>query len=129
MYLIFASTSLALPRHSWTLSNHGLLMVLSQADLKIIFDQTLTTIHGYVCGVTKHPSYDSNGIVIDITARTQSWSPFGGDPAFDYTPDKLFKSTDILLARSKIHFEKSSSHLSNSDSNVKKYIATHNLID
>jgi hypothetical protein len=44
-------------------------MVLSQEDLKITLDQTLKTTHIYVCGVTMLPSYDSKGVVIDITAR------------------------------------------------------------
>jgi hypothetical protein len=80
-------------------------MVLSQADLNITFDQTLTTKHGNVCGVTMFPSYDNKGVVIDITARAQCCSPFGGDPAFDYTCDKPLISSNIMSARSKIYFE------------------------
>jgi hypothetical protein len=113
----------------WILSNHGLLMVLSQADLKITFDQTLKTTHGYVCGVTMLPLYDSKGVVIDIKAREKCFSPFGVEPVFDYTPDKPFRSSDILSAQSKIYFAKSSFHQSNSDPNVKQQIATNNLID
>jgi hypothetical protein len=79
-------------------------------------------------GVAMLPSYASKGVVIYITARDQCCTPFRGEPAFDYTPDKPFRSSDILSARSKIYFEKSSFHLSNSDPNVKPHIATHNLI-
>jgi hypothetical protein len=104
-------------------------MVLSQEDLKITFDQTLKTTHLYVCGVTMLQSYDTKGVVINITAREKCCSPFGGEPEFDYTPDKPFRSSDILSARSKIYFAKSNFHLSNSDPNVKQHIATHNLID
>jgi hypothetical protein len=103
-------------------------MVLSQADLKIAFDQTLKNLHGYVCGVTMLPSYDRKGVVLDITEREQCYSPFGGEPAFDYTSDKPFRSSDILSARSEIYFAKSSFHVLNSDPNVKQHIAIHNLI-
>jgi hypothetical protein len=103
-------------------------MVLSQANLNITFDQTLETAHGYVCGVTMLPSYDSKGDAIDFTAREQCCSLFGGEPAFDYTCDKSLKSFNILSARSEIYFEKSSFHLSNGDPNVKKHIVTHTLI-
>jgi hypothetical protein len=74
------------------------------------------------------PSFDSKGVVLDITAREQRCSPFG-EPAFDYTPDKRLRSSDILSARSEICFSKSSFNVSNSDPNVKQHIATHNLID
>jgi hypothetical protein len=113
----------------WTLSNHGLLMVLIPADFKITFDQTLKTTHGYVCGVTMLQYDDSKGDVLDITAREQCCSPFGGEPVLNYTPDKPFRSSDILSARSEIYFAKSSFHLLNSDPNFKQHIATHNLID
>jgi hypothetical protein len=55
----------------WKLSNHGFLMVLSQADLNITFYQTLKTTHGYFCGVNILPSYDSEGVVKDTTAHEQ----------------------------------------------------------
>jgi hypothetical protein len=103
-------------------------MFLSQVDSNITFDQTLKTTHGYVCGATMLLSYDSKGVVIDITARDQCCSPLGGEPAFEYTPDKPIRSSDILSARSESYFAKSSFHLSNSDPNVKQHIATHNLI-
>jgi hypothetical protein len=60
-------------------------MVLSQADLKTKINQTLKTTQVYVWGVTMLPSYDSKGVVIDITVREQCWSPFGGELAFEYT--------------------------------------------
>jgi hypothetical protein len=75
------------------------------------------------------PSYASKGVAIDITAREQCCSPFGGKTAFGYTPDKLFRSSDILSGQSEIYFAKSNFHLSNSDPNVKQHIATHKLID
>jgi hypothetical protein len=88
----------------WTQSNHGLLMVRNQADLKITFDQTLKTTHGYVCGVTMLPSYASKGVVIDIIAPEHCCSPFGGDPLFYDTPDKPFRTSDILSARSAFYY-------------------------
>jgi hypothetical protein len=74
------------------------------------------------------PSYDSEGVVIGITAREKCCSPFGGEPAVEYTRAKPFKSSNILSARSEIYFEKSIIHLSNGDPNVEQQIVTHNLI-
>jgi hypothetical protein len=95
-------------------------MVLSQADLKITFNQTLKTTHVYVCGATMLPSYESKGDVINITAREQYCSPFGGEPACDYTREKR-KSSSILSARSEIYSEKYQI--------VEQHIVTNNLID
>jgi hypothetical protein len=94
----------------------------------ITFDQTMKPKHGYVCGVTILPSYDSKGVVIDITTLEQCCSPFKGEPELYYTPEKPFQSSSILSARSKIYFEKSSFHLSNGDPNIEQHIVTNNLI-
>jgi hypothetical protein len=74
-------------------------------------------------------SYDSKGVVIDITACEQCCSPFGEELAFEYTSDKPFKRSDILSARSEIYFENQSFLLSNGDPNVEQHNVTHNLID
>jgi hypothetical protein len=90
--------------------------------------------------------YHCKGVVIDVLACEQCYSLFEGESVFDYTPDKLFKSSNIwsaqseiyfekssfhsnlLSERSKIPFEKSNFHLSNDDPNVEQHIVTHNLI-
>jgi hypothetical protein len=55
-------------------------------------------------------------VVIDLPACEQCYSLFGGESAFDYTPEI------------KIYYQKSSFHLSNGDPNVEQCIVTHNLI-
>jgi Reverse transcriptase (RNA-dependent DNA polymerase) len=55
------------------------------------------------------------GVVIDIPACEKCSSLFGGESAFDYTPE------------SEICFERSSFNLSNGDPNVEQHIVTHNL--
>jgi hypothetical protein len=51
---------------------------------------------------------------IDIQACEQCYSLFGGESAFEYTPEI------------EIYFQKSSFHLSNGDPNVEQCIVTHN---
>jgi hypothetical protein len=61
--------------------------------------------------------YHCKGVVIDFPACEQCSSLFGGESAFDYTPEI------------KICFEKSRFHLLNGDPNVKQHIVKHILID
>jgi hypothetical protein len=46
---------------------------------------------------SNHASFfDSKGVVKDTTAHEQCCSSFRGEPAFEFTPDKLFKSSNIV---------------------------------
>jgi hypothetical protein len=57
------------------------------------------------------PEYHCKGVVIDIPACEQCYSLFGGESAFDYTPEIeiAFDYTPDI----EIYFEKSLFHLSN----------------
>jgi hypothetical protein len=72
--------------------------------------------------------YHCKGVVIDIPVCEQCYSLFGGESAFDYTPEAeisfVFEyTTEISFSfdytpESEIRFEKSCFHLSNGDRNV-----------
>jgi hypothetical protein len=73
------------------------------------------------------PDYHCKGVVIDIPACEQCSYLFGGESAFDYTPEIEISFSDYTPAI-EICFEKSKYHLSNGDRNVKQHIVTHNII-
>jgi hypothetical protein len=60
--------------------------------------------------------YHCKYVVIDIPVCEQCYTLFGGESAFDYTPEIKF------------YFQKSSFHLSNGDPNIEQCTVTHNLI-
>jgi hypothetical protein len=65
--------------------------------------------------------YHCKFAVIDIPACEQCYSLFGGESAFDYTPEIeiAFGYTHEI----KIYFEKSLFHLSNGDQNVVHHLS------
>jgi hypothetical protein len=67
-------------------------------------------------------------VLIDIPACEQCSSLFGGESAFDYTPESEICFAFNYTPESEICFEKSKFHLSNGDPNVEQHIVTHNLI-
>jgi Reverse transcriptase (RNA-dependent DNA polymerase) len=72
--------------------------------------------------------YHCKGVVIGIPACEQCSSLFGGESAFDYTPEDEICFAFDYTPESEICFEKSIFHLSNGDPNVEQHIVTHNLI-
>jgi hypothetical protein len=72
--------------------------------------------------------YHCKGVVIDIPVCEQCSSLFGGESAFDYTPESEICFAFNYTPESEICFEKSSFHLSNGDPNVEQRIVTHYLI-
>ena len=78
---------------------------LSKFDRHILLHQVFKTTHGYVCISEILTSYDTESTAMDLAARDQCPSPFGGEPPSNYLPDKLFKHCDKLFIQSKIASE------------------------
>jgi Reverse transcriptase (RNA-dependent DNA polymerase) len=72
--------------------------------------------------------YHCKGVVKDIPVCEQCSSLFGGESAFDYTPDSEICFAFDYTPESKICFEKPLFHRSNGDPNVEQHIVAHNLI-
>jgi hypothetical protein len=72
--------------------------------------------------------YHCMGALIDLPACEQCYSLFGGESAFDYTPEAEIRFAFDYTPEAEILFEKSSFHLSNGDPNVEQHIVTYNLI-
>ena len=76
-----------------TTCNHSIHMVLSKFDGHILLHQVFKTTHGYVCISEILTSYDTESTAMDLAARDQCPSPYGGEPPSNYLPDKC-QTTD-----------------------------------
>jgi hypothetical protein len=72
--------------------------------------------------------YQCKCVVMDIPACDPCSCLFGGESAFDYTPESEICFAFDYTPESKTCFEKSNLHLSNGDPNVEQRIVTRNLI-
>ena len=82
--------------------------------------QVLKTTHGYVCISEMLTSYDTGGTVMELAARDQCRSPFGGEPPSNYLPDKPFKHCNKLFVQSKIDLKTWFFHQLDGNPNVKQ---------
>jgi hypothetical protein len=69
--------------------------------------------------------YHCKGVLIDPPACEQCYSLFGGESAFDYTPEAEISYAFDYTPEAEIRFEKSSFHISNGDPNIEQHCHTY----